>query len=201
MHGPDRDGAACRCPDHRCTWREDNACKVCGVMPDGDGDRVHGRGCRVVNAEGGGSDYVEACECKQCEATRDTAALLAPPAFVGTVGELERHLARLDYDGQEAPGKAHGESCDCDACIAAFDARCNEISGWLSGKPQPAHLVNGVQFESVPALCAAYEHALETLAALLRAYPQLRSSYATQEQQDALHDARSLLRRAGKEAP
>lgn len=51
-----------------CTWREDNACKVCGETPDvRDGERDHSRGCYSVNDSGGGVDVVELCQCVQCK--------------------------------------------------------------------------------------------------------------------------------------
>ncbi len=35
------------------------ACKVCGNVPDEDGTLEHGRGCFVMDANGGGIDFVE----------------------------------------------------------------------------------------------------------------------------------------------
>lgn len=39
--------------------RQDHACKVCGNMPDADGNREHGKGCYVVDSDGGGSDFCD----------------------------------------------------------------------------------------------------------------------------------------------
>jgi hypothetical protein len=35
-------------------WQKWSACKVCGNEPDEDGVIEHGRGCYVVNEDGGG---------------------------------------------------------------------------------------------------------------------------------------------------
>ncbi len=39
--------------------RQNYACKVCGNYPDKDGNLEHGRGCYVVDADGGGITFVE----------------------------------------------------------------------------------------------------------------------------------------------
>lgn len=39
--------------------RQCYACKVCGCVPNEEGERVHGRGCYTLSADGGGEDYVE----------------------------------------------------------------------------------------------------------------------------------------------
>jgi len=38
--------------------REPFACKVCGNVPDGTGQIEHGRGCFVVDSDGGGFSFV-----------------------------------------------------------------------------------------------------------------------------------------------
>jgi hypothetical protein len=40
-------------------WREWNACKVCGNMPDEDGCIEHGRGCYTQSEDGGGISYAD----------------------------------------------------------------------------------------------------------------------------------------------
>lgn len=50
-------------------WRDPSApeilvderpmCKVCGAVPNADGERVHGKGCYQVSPDGGGSDWPE----------------------------------------------------------------------------------------------------------------------------------------------
>jgi hypothetical protein len=40
-------------------WLECYACDVCGNRPDIDGDLRHGRGCYVVDEDGGGTSYAE----------------------------------------------------------------------------------------------------------------------------------------------
>lgn len=37
----------------------ENQCRVCGAMPDLSGERIHGRGCYAISADGGGSDWPE----------------------------------------------------------------------------------------------------------------------------------------------
>jgi len=39
-------------------WQEANACDVCGNEPDAEGWLHHGKGCYVVNEDGGGSTSV-----------------------------------------------------------------------------------------------------------------------------------------------
>ena len=40
-------------------WRANNACDVCGNMPDEDGNLEHGRGCYTQSEDGGGTSFVE----------------------------------------------------------------------------------------------------------------------------------------------
>lgn len=34
-------------------------CEVCSAVPEPDGERVHGRGCYVIDEDGGGSDFFD----------------------------------------------------------------------------------------------------------------------------------------------
>jgi hypothetical protein len=59
-------GAECRCKQKEAKLqlptqeqREKHACEVCGNVPDEDGFIEHGRGCYVVNEDGGGITLVE----------------------------------------------------------------------------------------------------------------------------------------------
>lgn len=38
------------------------ACKVCGNTPNEGGELEHGRGCYVLSADGGGTEYIEAAD-------------------------------------------------------------------------------------------------------------------------------------------
>ena len=40
-------------------WQEENACKVCGNMPDESGALDHGRGCYTQSEDGGGTSFVD----------------------------------------------------------------------------------------------------------------------------------------------
>lgn len=74
-----------------CHWRTWNACKVCGAMPDADGNREHSRGCYTCSANGGGSDYVEACECAVCVDRRNVERQVAEAAQVRACRGLGIH--------------------------------------------------------------------------------------------------------------
>jgi len=39
-------------------WAASHACKVCQNVPDEDGYLQHGRGCYVIDSDGGGTDYI-----------------------------------------------------------------------------------------------------------------------------------------------
>ncbi len=43
-------------------WQRLHACKVCQNQPDDDGSIEHGRGCYVVDANGGGTTWVDVPE-------------------------------------------------------------------------------------------------------------------------------------------
>lgn len=63
----------------------------------------------------------------------------------------------------------------------------------------PSHVVDGVRFESVPQLCAAYELALAHLAAVVALIDP--GAHAWHQDQRKVQDARAFLLAAGKDVP
>jgi uncharacterized protein (TIGR02996 family) len=49
------------CPGCGGTGFEQRECKVCGARPDSEGCIDHGRGCYVLDSDGGGSESAEQC--------------------------------------------------------------------------------------------------------------------------------------------
>jgi hypothetical protein len=56
----------CPCQSYEC--REQYACKVCQNIPDEAGTLCHGKGCYVLDSDGGGEGFVEIAECR-CNGT------------------------------------------------------------------------------------------------------------------------------------
>ncbi len=59
--------------------RSEYACDVCGNVPDEEGCLEHGRGCYVVDSDGGGCSYVQFEEETPCPSLPDTNSG-SPPA-------------------------------------------------------------------------------------------------------------------------
>lgn len=109
-----------QCELARTPWFLPTTCKVCGNSNDEDGCIEHGRGCYVVDEDGGGSEYPELDDCATCHGTgnvpdtanRDRAEFI----------HVQVQVARTDY-----PDLRARES----ALLAANESRWIDRTWWL----------------------------------------------------------------------
>lgn len=157
------------------------------------------------------------CRCTSCQ---DGGGLLAEIVSGMRPSETQPivRFERLIDDGPQSPladgtgrhsrkemAEATQPKSLCAACNFTFEHGVHRPdSYWVTAGYEPHHAyveptqtIAGVQFTSVPQLCAAYEYALSTLKAL---YLQVDlKQHAWQPEQEVMREARRLLLAAGKD--
>lgn len=106
--------------------------------------------------------------------------------------EHERLMAEVRADNTPSPPLANGTGRHSRKEMEA-DLRGVDTRGTAGGPS----VVAGVQFTSVPQLCAAYEYALETMRSLYLLLDL--KQHAWQPEQEVMREARQLLLAAGKD--
>jgi uncharacterized protein (TIGR02996 family) len=114
--------------------KEPWSCKVCEAEPDPDGEVRHGKGCYVLDSDGGGYEWIERDPCSRCHGTGEVGNGHAERAeFI----RVQCELARLNDDSvmchhpDAKPGDWYNDS-DCLKCGRAAAIRRRERELWAA---------------------------------------------------------------------
>lgn len=137
--------AAPPAPEPVAEWRSSNACKVCGNIPDEDGNLEHGRGCYTQSEDGGGTSFVEPvvetnsrhesvyakllAACERVITLIDNGLIIAKPVYHGE----DSITSDVIGEAKEAIAAAHAQAED----DAKRNIRCLNCGLQMSRNPHP----------------------------------------------------------------